>query len=43
MIIYIIIGTVLGLIFGQLLYGDIIKENNEKEIENKIELEYYDE
>ena len=39
----ILLGTVMGLILGNLQYGDDIRQNAEKEIENKIESGYYDE
>jgi len=39
----ILLGTVMGLILGNLQYGDDIRHNAEKEIENKIESDYYDE
>ncbi len=33
----------IGLIIGNLLYGDLIKRNEEKEIEIKIKAGYYEE
>lgn len=39
----ILLGTVIGLIVGNLLYGDLIRCNEEKEIEMKIKSGYYEE
>ena len=39
----ILLGTVIGLVVGNLLYGDIIRRNKEKEIEMKIKAGYYEE
>ena len=39
----IILGIALGLILGQLQYGDAIKENKAKKIEKKIRLGFYEE
>ena len=39
----ILLGTVVGIILGNLQYGDAIRQNAEKEILDKIELGYYDE
>ena len=42
-LIAILLGTVIGIILGNLQYGDVIRQNAEKEILDKIELDYYDE
>ena len=42
-LIAILLGTVIGIILGNLQYGDVIRQNTEKEILDKIELDYYDE
>ena len=39
----ILIGTTMGIILGNLQYGDDIRQNAEKKILDKIESGYYDE
>ena len=39
----ILVSIAVGLIIGNLLYGDLIKHNEEKEIEMKIKAGYYEE